>query len=602
MAKIKYPAMIMVLLAVSFTFGGAAAILAYATGNEVVGNAKLYMVSHTEYRFSEPGQIVARLVDFQGNPVVVNNCTATILYPDKSIFVNAALMTESANISGDHYYSFTTPAGPEGVYEYQAECTYAAGAKTASVTNSFHLSSAFTSVLGNLTSVQNDLLNIANNLSAVNASLSAEITSVAGQITTLSSDVGTNFTEVFNRLTEINTTVAAINYSGDFADIQANFSSVLNELSAINSSVSTVISDLSQVQSDVTTINEALACIGPEIIGVMTSNTAPAPLVAYGTGIDPSGPAYLAFDENLATSAEAGFSQNMTVAIDLGAGEARAMNKYEVTFACYGYCGAGSADRNYDDWYVQGSNDNSSWTTLDVQASQFSNFAPFSVNVPVTREYTFSNTEKYRYYQIVMSDPRDGTGSTQSNSGNLFEWEIYEVVGICQLIIDVNESIQNELASFETKLQGNLSTVLTNIQELNTTMNAEFADIQANFSDVFTNFNDLNASMQAGFTNIDGNLSVILSNQDAMNVTIEDTNDVVNSMSGVLNNVNVTTTNTYDYVTGTLATNVNTVLSSLGVINETVNRIETVSNQINDTTTAILQNQEDQVYMTTFSG
>jgi hypothetical protein len=73
-------------------------------------------------------------------------------------------------------------------------------------------------------------------------------------------------------------------------------------------------------------------------------------------------------------------------------------------------------------------------------------------------------------------------------------------------------------------------------------------------------------------------------------------------MEVVLDYVNLTTSNTYDYVTGTLATNVNNVLTQLGVINATVNRIESNTLEINATTQQILQNQEDAVVMTVFSG
>jgi hypothetical protein len=68
-------------------------------------------------------------------------------------------------------------------------------------------------------------------------------------------------------------------------------------------------------------------------------------------------------------------------------------------------------------------------------------------------------------------------------------------------------------------------------------------------------------------------------------------------MQSMLDYINQTTTNTYDYLTGTLTTKVDTILSDLGVINATVNRIETVTNDINSTVNQILQNQEDAVQM-----
>jgi hypothetical protein len=43
-------------------------------------------------------------------------------------------------------------------------------------------------------------------------------------------------------------------------------------------------------------------------------------------------------------------------------------------------------------------------------------------------------------------------------------------------------------------------------------------------------------------------------------------------------------------------------LSGLGVINATVNRIETLSTAVNSTTSQILTNQENAVQMSVFSG
>ena len=140
--KTPLPVLATILLALTFVVGGVSGMFVYATGNAVVSETYMKMISHTEYRYGEPGQIIARLVNYQGDPVAVNNCTVDILYPDKTFFVQDALMTDSVNISGDHYYGFTTPSGPEGVYEYQATCNYNPS-KSTSVTNSFHLSNAF---------------------------------------------------------------------------------------------------------------------------------------------------------------------------------------------------------------------------------------------------------------------------------------------------------------------------------------------------------------------------------------------------------------------------------------------------------------------------
>lgn len=403
--KMKLSVLAVLLLALTFVFGAASGAFMYATGKAVAETPKMSMVSHTEYRYGEPGQIISRLVDFQGSPVVVNNCTATIKYPDKTAFATSQLMTVST-ITGDYYYNFTTPNGPEGVYEYQATCTYASGTKTASVTNSFHLSSAFTTImnnmttltngqsaiLGNLTTVQNNLTALSSQLSAVNSSLSGEIAGVAGQVTALSADMAANFTYTNSLITSVNSSTQA-------------------GLSALNAST----------QASFTQINSAL-------------------------------------------------SGNFT----------------------------------------------------EIQ----SNFS-----------------------QVLAQ------------------------------LNNMNVSV-------------NLTPVLDAIASVNSSMTTYFSDLNAALAGNFTYTNTLiesvNASTQSSF-------SVVNSKLDVMNTTL-------NANNAYLVLINTTTTNTYDYMTGTMATNINQILTDLGVINATVNRIETVTNVINATTTAILENQQNAVQMSVFSG
>jgi len=248
MAKISFPLQTNLLLAGILVFAGISGYFMFQTGEEVANNPVMQMISHTEYRFGEPGQIIARLVNFQGAAVTVNSCNATILYPDKSFFVNSAGMTASGNISGDHYYSFTTPAGPEGVYEYQATCYYDQGAttKNASVTNSFHLSGAFNSVLGNLTDIQGDLSSINTSLSDLTVNLSG----VEGGI----SDLNSSLSIVLSNQNIINATLNQVNLT--LTDMQG----VLNNVNVTTTNTyqyltGTVTTNLNQILSDLGVIN-----------------------------------------------------------------------------------------------------------------------------------------------------------------------------------------------------------------------------------------------------------------------------------------------------------------------------------------------------------
>jgi hypothetical protein len=250
--RMKFPMFAVLLLLGSVTMCVVAVSVLYVSGEDELQTPKMAMVSHTEYRYGEPGQIIARLTDFEGNPVVVNNCTATIKYPDKTAFVSGALMAVST-VSGDYYYNFTTPTGPEGVYEYQATCTYASGSKSASVTNSFHLSSAFTSVLGNVSQMQTTLNGVAANVSTVQSQLLSINTSLSNQI-------AQNISSVLTQLSEVNASLSG-QVSTGFATVQSNFSSVLEQLASINETISTlnVSVDLSPVLTAITDMNATMA-------------------------------------------------------------------------------------------------------------------------------------------------------------------------------------------------------------------------------------------------------------------------------------------------------------------------------------------------------
>ena len=290
---VRLPVLATILMVGIFVFGVTAGAFVYATGKAVIESPVMKMVSNTEYRYGEPGQIIARLVDYQGDPVVVTNCTATILYPNKSFHTNAALMTASGNISGDHYYSFTTPNGPEGTYEYQATCYYGVS-KSASVTNSFHLSSALGSIManqtaqneqlaaiqGNVTAVKNELDQVAANLSAVNASLS-------GQITSLSNQLNTNTTTVLEAITSVNGTVTNIYNTltnGSF-NVDVNLTPVLNAISNLNNSMA---ANFTYTNSLVTTLQSNMfanfsVVVGNQVIILDNQATAFAALQEVNT-------------------------------------------------------------------------------------------------------------------------------------------------------------------------------------------------------------------------------------------------------------------------------------------------------------------------------
>lgn len=199
----------------------------------------LHMVSHSEYWSGEEGQIIARLLNWQGEAIVAN-CSVDIQNPDKTYFVENGTMVLSVD---SYYYNFTTPS-TEGVYEYKATCEY--GSKSRSVMNSFHLSPAlnfiqlshdnlsgqivdltdlnnvqFGNITYNLTQIKTDTDYIRNNL-VTNTSLTETQSDVLSKLNNISSFCGSEDTigsvlcswvnETRNRLVSMNTTVDSYLY------------------------------------------------------------------------------------------------------------------------------------------------------------------------------------------------------------------------------------------------------------------------------------------------------------------------------------------------------------------------------------------------------
>jgi hypothetical protein len=263
--KMKNPNRIKVMLLVLtvFILGGAIAVTQYAYGSQVIEkNENMYMISHTEYRYGEMGQIIVRLVDFQGDPIVVDNCTASILYPDKSFFAQDALMLDSENITGDHYYNFTTPNGPEGVYEYQATCNYAPS-KTKTATNSFHLSSAFNTTIADL--------EIAI----------ADLTEINSTVVAFRTEVQANFSQVQSVLSIINGTAEEIQYTVEQANATINgINSNLNDfitnttlaLATIDANTVAINNTVNAIYADLATLNTTMIVRFDAIDAYMSAN------------------------------------------------------------------------------------------------------------------------------------------------------------------------------------------------------------------------------------------------------------------------------------------------------------------------------------------
>ena len=195
------------------------------------------MVSHTEYMSGETGQIISRLVNWQGNPIDAT-CKATIKYPDKTAFITNQTMTEST-VAGDFYINFTTP-NIEGVYEYQSVCNYTIGStpRESRATNSFHLSPALNiiKVINTTTlEINGTTYDILNDVRAINTTRTAFLEA-------MNLSVDTDLQTIIDNLN-------AQNYTDELTTL-------LNNQLAINLSID---SDLTQIYTDMLSINTSTA-------------------------------------------------------------------------------------------------------------------------------------------------------------------------------------------------------------------------------------------------------------------------------------------------------------------------------------------------------
>lgn len=124
----------------------------------------------------------------------------------------------------------------------------------------------------------------------------------------------------------------------------------------------------------------------------MSNNTTPSPYVASASN-EGGGAAYLAFD-----NADSQWIANATTGyLKLDFGSALwAVDEYRVE--------PQSTTRAPKNWTLEGSNNDSSWTTLDTQT----NITTWVTGTP--KIFTFTNAVKYRYYRINVS-ANNGDGS-----------------------------------------------------------------------------------------------------------------------------------------------------------------------------------------------
>lgn len=234
--KTLYPTLF--LLGVALVLGGS-----YAYGDELASTANFVMVSHSEYWSGEQGQIIGKLYNYRGQPILAT-CNVTIYNPDKSIFLAPTPTDDTLEtLDGTHYINFTTPT-TEGVYEYMIECGYTINNQFTSrkISNSFHLNPALNAikVLNQTLAQQNATLqNLFTYVNTINQTTWNDYLLDLQQNQTLNSISGS--------LSGINQSA----YNAYLASIQANATAYQTYLAVIaqNNSLNSILANVTHITS-----------------------------------------------------------------------------------------------------------------------------------------------------------------------------------------------------------------------------------------------------------------------------------------------------------------------------------------------------------------
>ena len=229
----------------SIIFVGAA----YSNGKAVVSSPEVTWVSHTEYWSSDDVSTIVRLTDYLGNPFdTVVGCRVTIMYPDKTVWIEDASMIQST-VAGNWYHTEVAPY-VQGTYEQKVTCTLQ-DATTITTSQSFHVNPALTQIQNisadiiSQTALLTDVhTSVTAQITFTNESISADIDETEIAIIDLVNTVDTDLTnqmtalgvDVDTQLTDVNTSL-----SGQLSDTQVSIETNLGNTETTLSNLMTVL-------------------------------------------------------------------------------------------------------------------------------------------------------------------------------------------------------------------------------------------------------------------------------------------------------------------------------------------------------------------------
>jgi hypothetical protein len=213
----------------------------------------------------------------------------------------------------------------------------------------------------------------------------------------------------------------------------------------------------------------------------MTNNTAPSPYVASRN--DGGADAYSAFDGSSSYTYFNSGSFPHILSLDLGSSNNKIVDTYSIALP------AGYSAHSANTWDFQGSNNNSSWTTLDSRSG-------ITWTAGESKTFSFSNSTAYRYYRISIS------------SGNYPSGGIYVMIESLVLKRSYLTSIKY-LVSFDGRSTWKywngsdwIAATLANIETSGMTSSQMTTALIANWTSALGTTLDITASLQSNDNSI----------------------------------------------------------------------------------------------------
>lgn len=154
------------------------------------------------------------------------------------------------------------------------------------------------------------------------------------------------------------------------------------------------------------------------LVPSMTANNSPSPYVASAsTQVTDAYDAYKAFNNaNSVNTDRWGTDGTATGWVKIDLGTAKTVTQYDIS-AFYNANNTVVSNRSPKDWTLQGSNDDTNWTTLDTRTGIT------GWTSTLTRNYTFANSTGYRYYKLNVTKNGSDNSDTYLSVGELVLYE-----------------------------------------------------------------------------------------------------------------------------------------------------------------------------------